>query len=173
MRFINLCNRPILVNPKLHVLSATCIWKPDMGTLPTRPLPRAGFFKTYIFRHLIIYLFNICLLGLKILGQEKILSHQKYIPPLNCKREMQCWTNVEEVWSTLYKCYTNVLCLLVYMRAKFPNIVLKIRESIALKKKVFMSQWWSSQIKSFSFSRSASLWVEHWIEHPSKHKTFV
>ena len=25
---------------------------------------------------------------------------------------MQCWTNVENVWPTLYKCYTNVLCLL-------------------------------------------------------------
>ena len=25
---------------------------------------------------------------------------------------MQCWTNVENVWLTLYKCYTNVLCLL-------------------------------------------------------------
>ena len=25
---------------------------------------------------------------------------------------MQCWTNVENVVPTLYKCYTNVLCLL-------------------------------------------------------------
>ena len=25
---------------------------------------------------------------------------------------MQCWTNVENVGPTLYKCYTNVLCLL-------------------------------------------------------------
>ena len=25
---------------------------------------------------------------------------------------MQCWTNVEDVGTTLYKCYTNVLCLL-------------------------------------------------------------
>ena len=25
---------------------------------------------------------------------------------------MQCWTNVEDVGPTLYKCYTNVLCLL-------------------------------------------------------------
>ena len=24
---------------------------------------------------------------------------------------MQCWTNVEDVGPTLYKCYTNVLCL--------------------------------------------------------------
>ena len=25
---------------------------------------------------------------------------------------VQCWTNVENVGPTLYKCYTNVLCLL-------------------------------------------------------------
>ena len=25
---------------------------------------------------------------------------------------IQCWTNVEDVGPTLYKCYTNVLCLL-------------------------------------------------------------
>ena len=25
---------------------------------------------------------------------------------------IQCWTNVEDVGTTLYKCYTNVLCLL-------------------------------------------------------------
>ena len=25
---------------------------------------------------------------------------------------LQCWTNVEDVGPTLYKCYTNVLCLL-------------------------------------------------------------
>ena len=25
---------------------------------------------------------------------------------------VQCWTNVEDVGPTLYKCYTNVLCLL-------------------------------------------------------------
>ena len=27
---------------------------------------------------------------------------------------MQCWVNVENVGPTLYKCYTNVSCLLVY-----------------------------------------------------------
>ena len=27
---------------------------------------------------------------------------------------VQCWTNVEDVGPTLYKCYTNVLCLLGY-----------------------------------------------------------
>ena len=29
---------------------------------------------------------------------------------------MQCWTNVENVGPTLYKCYTNVLCLLCCRR---------------------------------------------------------
>ena len=35
--------------------------------------------------------------------------------PVNTKHLydfMQCWTNVEDVGPTLYKCYTNVLCLL-------------------------------------------------------------
>ena len=29
-----------------------------------------------------------------------------------CIPFIQCWTNVEDVGPTLYKCYTNVLCLL-------------------------------------------------------------
>ena len=29
-----------------------------------------------------------------------------------CVTFIQCWYNVEEIGSTLYKCYTNVLCLL-------------------------------------------------------------
>ena len=29
-----------------------------------------------------------------------------------CITFVQCWTNVEAVGLTLYKCYTNVLCLL-------------------------------------------------------------
>ena len=29
-----------------------------------------------------------------------------------CIKFVQCWTNVEDVGPTLYKCYTNVLCLL-------------------------------------------------------------
>ena len=29
-----------------------------------------------------------------------------------CITFVQCWTNVEDVGPTLYKCYTNVLCLL-------------------------------------------------------------
>ena len=29
-----------------------------------------------------------------------------------CITSLQCWTNVEDVGSSLYKCYTNVLCLL-------------------------------------------------------------
>ena len=42
-----------------------------------------------------------------------------------CITFIQCWTNVEDVGPTLYKCYTNVLSLLgdsysdrVYMRWK-------------------------------------------------------
>ena len=35
-------------------------------------------------------------------------SEQKHI----CMTFKQCWTNVEDVGTTLYKCYTNVLCLL-------------------------------------------------------------
>ena len=29
-----------------------------------------------------------------------------------CVTFVQCWTNVEDVGPTLYKCYANVLCLL-------------------------------------------------------------
>ena len=29
-----------------------------------------------------------------------------------CMTFAQCWTNVEDVVPTLYKCYTNILCLL-------------------------------------------------------------
>ena len=29
-----------------------------------------------------------------------------------CITFIQCWTNVEDVGPTLYKCYTSVLCLL-------------------------------------------------------------
>ena len=32
-----------------------------------------------------------------------------------CITFVQCWTNVEDVGSRLYKCYTNVLCLLGYV----------------------------------------------------------
>ena len=27
-----------------------------------------------------------------------------------CITFVQCWTSVEDVWPTLYECYTNVLC---------------------------------------------------------------
>ena len=30
----------------------------------------------------------------------------------NCIRFKQCWTNVEDIEPSLYKCYKNVLCLL-------------------------------------------------------------
>ena len=36
---------------------------------------------------------------------------------------MQCWTNVEDVGPALYKCYTNVLCLLVYHQGGGPRVV--------------------------------------------------
>ena len=32
--------------------------------------------------------------------------------PKICMTFVQCWTNVEDVGPTLYKCYANVLCLL-------------------------------------------------------------
>ena len=44
------------------------------------PLPW-GFLKTVIFGHHAIWLFNICLFALKILGHKKILGHQTYVPP--------------------------------------------------------------------------------------------
>ena len=34
------------------------------------------------------------------------------VQPSKHKTFVQCWTNVKEVVPTLYKCYTNVLCLL-------------------------------------------------------------
>ena len=47
---------------------------------------------------------------LKLLDPKQVLTC-----PVNTKHLydfMQCWTNVEDVGPTLYKCYTNVLCLL-------------------------------------------------------------
>ena len=37
-----------------------------------------------------------------------------HLPPSKhiCITFILCWTNVEDVGPTLYKCYTNVLCLL-------------------------------------------------------------
>ena len=46
-----------------------------------------------------------------------LLSFTAGMLPVNTKHCMtfvQCWTNVEDVGPTLYKCYTNVLCLLGY-----------------------------------------------------------
>ena len=34
------------------------------------------------------------------------------VPRNICKTFVQCWSNVEDVGPMLYKCYTNVLCLL-------------------------------------------------------------
>ena len=33
----------------------------------------------------------------------------------------QCWTNVEDVGPTLYKCYTNVLCLVISFSTPPPS----------------------------------------------------
>ena len=49
-----------------------------------------------------------------------IMIHHSILPVLGlsqwtqniCIPFVQCWTNVEDVGPTLYKCYTNVLCLL-------------------------------------------------------------
>ena len=35
--------------------------------------------------------------------------------PSSCITFVQCCTNVEDVGPTLYKCYTNVLCLLEWL----------------------------------------------------------
>ena len=48
---------------------------------------------------------------------EKIIDKQTAILSTQltqniCITFIQCWTNVEDVGPTLYKCYTNVLCLL-------------------------------------------------------------
>ena len=48
-------------------------------------------------------------------GMLKLLDPKLYWHPANTKQLydfMQCWTNVEDVGPALYKCYTNVLCLL-------------------------------------------------------------
>ena len=48
-------------------------------------------------------------------GCWNCLTPRLYWHPVNTKHLyalMQCWTNVEDVGPTLYKCYTNVLCLL-------------------------------------------------------------
>ena len=49
-------------------------------TLSTPP-PGWDFLRQNFFRHIIVYLFYICLFALKILGLEKITGHQTYVPP--------------------------------------------------------------------------------------------
>ena len=44
-----------------------------------------------------------------------------------CIAFVQCWTNVEDVWPTLYECFTNGLCLLgilkiIYKRYNFMSV---------------------------------------------------
>ena len=59
-------------------------------------------------------------------GDVETAWPQAYIDiPVNTKHLydfVQCWTNVEDVGPTLYKCYTNVLCLLG-QEDSFSNIV--------------------------------------------------
>ena len=53
-----------------------------------------------------------------------------YRHPVNTKHLhdfIQCWTNVEDVGPTLYKCYTNVLCL---RRRRWPNIKTALGECL-------------------------------------------
>ena len=49
------------------------------------------------------------------LAMVKLLNHQPSQQTQNiCITVVQCWTNVGDIGSTLYTCYTNVLCLLGY-----------------------------------------------------------
>ena len=41
-----------------------------------------------------------------------VSSGLEFMANYNYPVYVQCWTNVEYVGSTLYKCYSNVLCLL-------------------------------------------------------------
>ena len=43
---------------------------------------------------------------------DTVCSHPSQSTQSICITFIQCWTNVEDVGPTLYKCYTNVLCLL-------------------------------------------------------------
>ena len=72
MVFIIIYNDPL--NLKVHVFHAMCILKPEMKHLLPPPHGRDAF-RTIIFRHLSIYLFNICYFELKILGQEQLMGH--------------------------------------------------------------------------------------------------
>ena len=50
-------------------------------SIPPPPPPGWDFLRQYFFRHLIVYLFYIGLFALNILGLEKIMGHQTYVPP--------------------------------------------------------------------------------------------
>ena len=48
-------------------------------------------------------------------GISKLVDPKPILTPVNTKHLydfIQCWANVEDVGPTMYKCYTNVLCLL-------------------------------------------------------------
>ena len=52
----------------------------------------------------------------------------------NCITFIQCWSNVEDVGPTLYKCYTNVLCLLGMVWFNWFEVVsLQINKQIPLR----------------------------------------
>ena len=46
---------------------------------------------------------------------------------------IQCWTNVEDVGPTLYKCYTDVLCLLGYHLLCARNVRVSVNGHYSLK----------------------------------------
>ena len=50
---------------------------------------------------------DFCMLNI-IAGRDATTQQAQNI----CITFMQCWTNVEDVGPTLYKCYTSVFCLL-------------------------------------------------------------
>ena len=55
--------------------------------------------------------------GIQIRSRTDYVHLQNHVYPIQqtqniCITFVQCWTNVEDVGLTLYKCYTNVLCLL-------------------------------------------------------------
>ena len=70
----------------------------------------AIFEDKYLSQDLIVILRNItplCQVGQRGVGEGGYPVNTKHLYVF-----MQCWTNVEDVGPTFYKCYTNVLCLL-------------------------------------------------------------
>ena len=60
--------------------------------------------------------------------------------PWKHKTFVQCWTNVEDVWPTLYKCYKNVLCLLDILHSELDGHIWRVTvtcSSLGLKNSLF------------------------------------